>query len=128
MGSLVNIMKMLFIAVADPGFPREGDASHKDGAANLLFSPISPQNCMKMKKNWTRGPLGSANAWNKLVKKNHHKCDKSYLEFSRHSYVQKGNAGQWKAVQQNKHRPYIFISVFLLYHQTHGNTCTNNSV
>ena len=44
------------ISVADPGFPRGGCGNCKGGDANLLFLPIFPQNCMKLKK---FGPGGS---------------------------------------------------------------------
>ena len=41
--------------VADPGFPRGGCANYKGGGANLLFLPIFPKNCMKLKKFGLRG-------------------------------------------------------------------------
>ena len=44
------------ITVADLEFLRGGGANRKDGGASLLFCPIFPKNCMKMKK------FGSANA------------------------------------------------------------------
>ena len=42
-------------AVADPGFPRRGCTNCKGGGANLLFLPIFPKNCMKLKKFSPRG-------------------------------------------------------------------------
>ena len=36
--------------VADPGFPKGGDANHKGAGANLVFGSIAPKNCMKIKK------------------------------------------------------------------------------
>ena len=33
----------------DQGFPESG-ANHKGGGANLLFWPLFPENCMKLKK------------------------------------------------------------------------------
>ena len=41
--------------MADPGFPRGGDANPQGGGANLLFSPKFPENCMKMKEFRPRG-------------------------------------------------------------------------
>ena len=40
--------------VADPGFPRGGDAKPKGGRKPIIW-PIYPENCMKMKKFWARG-------------------------------------------------------------------------
>ena len=57
------------ISVADPGFPRGGCGNCKGGDANLLFLPIFPQNCMKLKKFGPGGsvpdppPPGSANVY-----------------------------------------------------------------
>ena len=36
--------------MADPRFPRGGDADRKGGVANLLFGQISQKNGMKMKR------------------------------------------------------------------------------
>ena len=57
---------MRTFAVVDPGLPRrwgEGGgrgrgvvgANFQGRSANLLFGHILPENCMKMKKIWTRG-------------------------------------------------------------------------
>ena len=68
--SLVTVLEVAICqtpAVADPGFPRGGCANHKGGGANLLFLPIFPKNCMKLKKFGLGGgaslapPFGSAN-------------------------------------------------------------------
>ena len=53
--------------MADPGFPRGGDANSKGGCEKLLFSRFLTKNCMKLKEFWLRGghvpgaPLRSAN-------------------------------------------------------------------
>ena len=56
-------------AVTDPGFSRGGGANPKGVGAKLLFWPIFPTNCTKIKTFGPRGggryvpgvPLGSAN-------------------------------------------------------------------
>ena len=47
--------KNVLNAVADPGFPRGGDANPKGGGRQPIIWPIFPENCMKMKKFWARG-------------------------------------------------------------------------
>ena len=42
------------LTVTDSGFP-EGGSNLKDGGGNLLFWPIFPENCIKIKIVWTRG-------------------------------------------------------------------------
>ena len=45
-------------------FSEEGGFNCKGGDANLLLWPISPQNCMELKKKWTQGGVpGAALPW-----------------------------------------------------------------
>ena len=48
--STVKIGSEIF-TVADPEFP--GQLGWDWGSANLLFRSFLPENCMKLKKNWT---------------------------------------------------------------------------
>ena len=41
--------------MVDPGFPRGGDANLNGVAANRLFWPTFPKNCMKMKNSDPEG-------------------------------------------------------------------------
>ena len=41
--------------VADPEFPRQGDANLKRGSENILFGQFFPERCMKMRE---IGPTG----------------------------------------------------------------------
>ena len=49
----------IYLPVSVPGFPR-GGANCKSGAANQLFWPIFPKNCMKMEKIGFRGRVPGA--------------------------------------------------------------------
>ena len=41
--------------VADQEFPRQEDANHKGGGANLLIGQIFSQNMHENERNWTKG-------------------------------------------------------------------------
>ena len=45
----VSIPIMHSVVVVDPGFPRGGDINRKGWGDNLLFWPIFPKICMKVK-------------------------------------------------------------------------------
>ena len=49
--------KTMRLPVADPGFPRGRGANPKGGGHQPIIWPISPENCVKMKKFWAIGPL-----------------------------------------------------------------------
>ena len=53
--------------VTNPGFPRREGTNPKSECAKLLYWPFFWKNCIKLKKNWTKGEalgkcLGSANS------------------------------------------------------------------
>ena len=51
----MDMIISILYAAADLGFSRGGGATRKGGGANLLFCPIFPKNCMKMKRIRPRG-------------------------------------------------------------------------
>ena len=54
-GKMHEISKKIELrAVANPGFPRRRTYQSKGVGANPLFWPFFPENCMKLKKKWTK--------------------------------------------------------------------------
>ena len=56
---LPTIVPILWVPVADPGFPR-GGANFRGRCTNLLFCKFFVQNCMKMKEFGPRGGAGAS--------------------------------------------------------------------